>query len=346
MFQLLFVLASVVQAEFLYKKDPNQQVCRAVALSGGGSKGAYEVGVLYNLSRELNETERAYDVYSGTSIGTLNAAILSLFEKGDELNQTEYLKWYWFHVKKSYGTWPGFEPYEALFKRPSLLNNAPLYANVEAEYKKFGYKIRRNMLVTATDLESGQEMTFDFEHLKEEEYTNATVASTAIPVLFPWTELRGLKLVDGGTGGWNTNMIGGINKCLEIVDDESKIELDVILLNPVAGPKYDNKSKSAINNFLRAREIKDYYKNMNDVAEFMRAHPSVKYRYLFQPDQTLETFKDIISFDNSVTQKMIDIGAQNAREVIAMGPGESFRRFQQSNNLGAKSRSSLNSPEE
>jgi predicted acylesterase/phospholipase RssA len=75
----------------MYQPEPNQEVCRALSLSGGGSKGAYEVGVLHQLARQLNGTDAQYDVISGISVGSLNAGALSLFKKGDELNQTNFL---------------------------------------------------------------------------------------------------------------------------------------------------------------------------------------------------------------------------------------------------------------
>jgi|LakMenE18May11ns_1017448.scaffolds.fasta_scaffold9958275_12 predicted acylesterase/phospholipase RssA len=45
---------------------------RALCLSGGGSKGAYQVGAL----RRLVELEEQYDLFSGVSVGALNATLL------------------------------------------------------------------------------------------------------------------------------------------------------------------------------------------------------------------------------------------------------------------------------
>jgi len=57
--KLLFVtvLYSAVLAKDMYVKDKDQDICRALSLSGGGSKGAYEVGVLHQMSRMLNGTD-------------------------------------------------------------------------------------------------------------------------------------------------------------------------------------------------------------------------------------------------------------------------------------------------
>jgi NTE family protein len=72
--------------------------CRALSLSGGGSKGAYEAGVLYELARLMTGSDREYDVISGISVGSLNSLALGLFEKGDEINQTEQLLEFWLNI--------------------------------------------------------------------------------------------------------------------------------------------------------------------------------------------------------------------------------------------------------
>jgi predicted acylesterase/phospholipase RssA len=79
---ILLIMAVITAAETATK--PNL-ICRALSLSGGGSKGAYEVGVLHQMARQLQGEDKVYDVMSGISVGSLNAAAMSLFEKGDEL---------------------------------------------------------------------------------------------------------------------------------------------------------------------------------------------------------------------------------------------------------------------
>lgn len=56
-----------------------EKICRALALRGGGTKGAYEVGVLKGFLKNLKPEDVAYDVIVGVSIGGLNAATLSLY---------------------------------------------------------------------------------------------------------------------------------------------------------------------------------------------------------------------------------------------------------------------------
>jgi len=52
--------------------------CLVLALSGGGSGGAWEVGVLYGLAHDnQNIEDYFYDVVTGVSSGAINTAALA-----------------------------------------------------------------------------------------------------------------------------------------------------------------------------------------------------------------------------------------------------------------------------
>lgn len=69
-----------------------------------------------------------YDVISGISVGSINAAGLAISKKGDELNGTEYLKSLWMnlHSEDIYKWWDGFEPYEAIVEKTGIFDTSPL----------------------------------------------------------------------------------------------------------------------------------------------------------------------------------------------------------------------------
>ena len=84
---LIFIAFGVVNSHTNpanYSKIPDDGKCRVLALRGGGTKGAYEVGALKVMAEMLEPIDIAYDVFAGVSIGALNAAMLSTFERGDE----------------------------------------------------------------------------------------------------------------------------------------------------------------------------------------------------------------------------------------------------------------------
>lgn len=132
-----------------------------------------------------------------------------------------------------YDDWPGFEPYEAFNVKSGIFDTTPLKNLLENIFKAHDYKLYRKMVTGSVDAETGQTITTDFDDLMPNEYSTAVVASASVPGVFPFTELRGKKLIDSMSSGWNVNMITAIRKCLEIVDDPSKIVLDIITMNPI-----------------------------------------------------------------------------------------------------------------
>ena len=61
--------------------------CKALALSGGGAKGAFEAGALYGLiMNDEDKSKYAYDVVTGVSAGAINTGAISIFKPGDEVN--------------------------------------------------------------------------------------------------------------------------------------------------------------------------------------------------------------------------------------------------------------------
>ncbi len=49
-------------------------------MSGGGSKGAYQVGVITKLVELLEADEVTWDVVSGVSAGALNSGLVSKYK--------------------------------------------------------------------------------------------------------------------------------------------------------------------------------------------------------------------------------------------------------------------------
>jgi len=59
--------------------------CNALVLSGGGSNGAWEVGVLYGLLHNGNPADFQWDHITGISAGAINTAGLVGWAIGNEL---------------------------------------------------------------------------------------------------------------------------------------------------------------------------------------------------------------------------------------------------------------------
>ena len=70
-------------------------------MSGGGSNGAWEAGVIHGLLHQGNPEDYEWDVVSGVSAGSINAALLSPWEIGDELAASEWLVDKWLSLENS-----------------------------------------------------------------------------------------------------------------------------------------------------------------------------------------------------------------------------------------------------
>lgn len=61
-----------------------------------------------------------------------------------------------------------------------------------------------------------------------EDFPQAAISSGSIPGAFPPQHFMGYYLYDGGTV-WNANVDSAVRQCMEIVDDYSKISLDILV---------------------------------------------------------------------------------------------------------------------
>ena len=75
--------------------------CTALVMSGGGSNGAWEAGVLWGLVHYGNAEEYKWDVVSGVSAGSINSAGIGVWAPGEEVEGTETLVGLWGNLKTS-----------------------------------------------------------------------------------------------------------------------------------------------------------------------------------------------------------------------------------------------------
>ena len=95
-------------------------------MSGGGVNGAWEAGVIWGLLHYGDPREFQWDVVSGVSAGCINAAGVALWEKGKEVEMSQWMEDLWTKVitKNIYQSWPGGALLAAPF-RQSLFDTAP-----------------------------------------------------------------------------------------------------------------------------------------------------------------------------------------------------------------------------
>jgi NTE family protein len=158
-------------------------------LGGGGSLGAMQVGML----RALGEAGIRPDLVVGTSVGSLNAAVLAM--PGDD--SADRLRKIWSHMNRS-EAFPGGVLSRVRTLRHSkthLFPNSGLAAIVD-EHLGTGARFEDLALplgVVVTDVETAEPVL-----IRTGELQPALLASAAIPGIYPPVSHEGKLLYDGG----------------------------------------------------------------------------------------------------------------------------------------------------
>jgi hypothetical protein len=162
--------------------------------SGGGSKGAFQGGVL----EALCEAGITLDAFVGVSTGSIQAAFMSLAEAGLEHQnaQLQSLKELWFGLAGDASIYrkPPFGKlglaWRLLWGKPSLYSFAPFQSLIEAHVQ---HEPKRPVGLGVVRLATGE---FDLRRPRTaQELSQGVLASSSIPFFFPPVEP---DQVDGG----------------------------------------------------------------------------------------------------------------------------------------------------
>lgn len=111
-----------------------------------------------------------------------------------------------------------------------MVNTAPLRAFIKKFFDEHNYEFKRRVSFLGVNGINGNTEIFN-ETLSDADKINGIMTSSAIPFAFmtqKWN-YNGENIVglDGGTV-WMFDVSGAIKRCQEVVDDDSKITVDVI----------------------------------------------------------------------------------------------------------------------
>lgn len=194
---------------------PGYPMKRALILSGGGSRGAFQIGV-YKYLTERNWTP---DIICGTSVGAINAAGI-----GSGLDTSELVRlWTRYNRRKMYRL--NLIPFLSCFLSgralKPLLDTRPMQSMV-AEHIDFNHlqNNRTKVVISTVNALSSLPCFFDNSEIRLEHI----MASSAMPVLFPWQYIDGVPHWDGGTMA---------NIPLQPALDFGADEIIIVLLSPV-----------------------------------------------------------------------------------------------------------------
>lgn len=211
---------------------------RALVISGGGSKGAFAIGVLKKLSVVFPKLD--FDLYVGTSTGALIApyAALHQFDLLEQLYTTQHTQD--IIIKGNLGD---------RLNADAIFDSTPLWNMITNHYTDDKYTQIKNsgkkLYLTTTSLQTGQLVVFttDAGAAQSKNYTvrtlingdhfrKAVLASGSQPVVMPPVKVN-LK-VPGEPNPWYQYVDGGVREYagVQMAIDNGATEIFVILLAP------------------------------------------------------------------------------------------------------------------
>jgi len=295
--------------------------CRALVLSGGGDKGSYQASVFITMNTRLDAADVAYDVIAGVSVGSLNGSMMATYAPGQEREASIAIKNIWDTLRGSnaFASWPG-GILQGLFEEQGIFDESNLRSFFRE--KLGGRPIVKKISLGSADMNTGTYKSYDYnETVLTEDYVNHVISSTAMPFAFPPILEGNMTLLDGGVV-WKMDIPGAIRRCLEIVDDESDIIMDVVMTAESFMTEIEDlKRYSTLEHFQRGQEIKAFHADMKILNNTAIAHPKVNYRYVIGPSSRLTISP--IPLDFSVKHKdfCFAVGEKDALNAIKMGPG-------------------------
>lgn len=274
----------------------------ALVFSGGGARGAYQIGVY----EALVEAGFQPDMVTGTSVGAILATLVAARCPPAEMKRL------WRKACE-----PGFMPYRRDLHRirewTHVRDNTDLEVMLREEVD--WEAVRRSTIdlrITAVDVCDGQRVMFTNEDVSPE----AVLASTAIPLLFPPEPVNGEHLWDGGLL---------TSTPLQPAIEDGATRIVAILNEPLYPPDTEPPStlreafdrvidivnqRSLRRDLARAEEINDLVAQ-DQAADYWR-HIDIE---LVEPDRAFDI--DVLDFDEAEAERLWTIGRADGRAHLA-----------------------------
>lgn len=286
---------------------------RALVLSGGGSKGAFQVGVL---KRWMGDQKQDYDIMVGVSVGALNIAGLAHIPKGNSQQAVSWLENFWLTKvtgnESVYKRWSPFGRLHSLWKH-SIYDSSPLarLVNDNIDLSQVASN-GRALAVGAVCLDSGEHV---FGTEQDPKFADWILASSSFPVFFTPIEINGKLYSDGGIIN-----ITPLGQAIRMGADE----IDVIVCSdPFSNDEWKSTRRTAVpDQVIRtlglmsdqiARFDIEQISLKNDLATISDKYKSVKVRVV-KPSSPISI--DSLTFDPIDIRLMIAQGYSDADKFI------------------------------
>jgi predicted patatin/cPLA2 family phospholipase len=204
---------------------------KVLVLSGGGSFGCFEMAVVSAL---ILAGKGSWDLVTGVSAGSLNAAYLSTIDKDKEADNINIFKNLWKSVKNS-----DVFHLELFYNHLSMYNSDKYKAKLQNVYNT--KKPVRPIMISTTSLNSSVSRIFKNEDIIKYGFTDILMCSSSVPLVFqPYPFLDDL-FVDGGLTS-NILLDEAVNYCIDNFPGE-EVQIDVIVTTKKIDTKPINKNK-------------------------------------------------------------------------------------------------------
>ncbi len=273
---------------------------RALVLSGGGGRGAYECGVY----KYLEEADLLPDILVGTSIGAINAAAIASGRSAAELGAA----WLATRTKDIQRFWR-VRPWRSIYDTSPWRKTLHRFIDFDALART-----DKRVLIAATEIETGQLRIFDN---RETTFTpDHILASCSIPLVYPWTRVAGHHYWDGAVMA-NTPLGGAI--------DAGANEILVVLLSPIGErriepPRWPWQALTVMLDLALSATFENDYKQLENINRLVLAQLDEKHRHVpcqvITPSQETSLLR-IIRYEPEVSRELIDLGYDDARRVLA-----------------------------
>ena len=286
----------------------------ALVLSGGGAKGAFQIGAEKYLREEKGYT---WDVIAGISVGALNGTMLAM-EKYDRLESI------WKDIRGEdvfEGRFNLFTALKLLLGAQSIYSNDPLAAIVDREVEP--EKIVKDLRIGTVSLRSGRYTVYKGE---DPNIRKAVLASTVVPIIWPpqYVSEERQMMVDG-----SLRRFSPIGDVLDADPDE------VVVIN--CWPRHPGPLKEPLKNILdialRALDIASSELIYSDIHQFTHINQNVQeaareevtlrnakgkaYRYyrnlIIEPPEHLGS---VLDFSRETVEKSRKEGWERARVLV------------------------------
>jgi predicted acylesterase/phospholipase RssA len=304
----------------------SQKICQALCLQGSADQGPYQAGAFKSLVANTPAGQTSYDIITGVGVGAINTFLLSQFPQGQEASAASWLENFWASFQSSdyYKGWT-FGPAQGFLTEAGMYDNSKAAPFLESKVSGSGPV--RSISIGVCNADDASYWTFNNFNgaLAYSTLAPITVASYAIPGIFPYYNYQGATFIDGSTMK-NLDIAAAVDQCRVLNGNiDSNINIDIIMTTTkswnLKEPVTNQKSLYLLQLTL---EITNFRTTQYDIQKAQWDYPNVNFRYLVSPSSALPTQDAPFGYSSDQQSAMFSQGESDALNAIQQGEGQAW----------------------